>query len=322
MNVAVIDSGFQHPSKPLVAWEDVIDGSDQPIDPVGHGTHVAGDILQTAPDAGIVAIRVMNQDGQGRPSDIIRGIQYAIDHQKDLNIGVINMSLGGPNDGVSSQDDPIDRAVEQAIRHGIAVVDAAGNDGPKPSTVGSPADDPKGIAVGSALNPQQVSDFSSRGPTADGAAKPDITAPGEFIVSWNVPGSQLDKITTVVEKIRHMDDAQLVKLFQSKPQLIQAFGLPDDVLDRPDRDDVIKSKLPPMFKPTEDTLAGPGTSFASPLVAGVVADMEQANPNATPAQLKAALKSTASPMDSQFGPNDQGAGFVNAPAAINSIQSA
>ena len=75
----------------------MVDGSADPIDPVGHGTHCAGDILSTAPDAGLVAIRVMNEDGQGRPSDIIRGIQYAITNKTKLNISVINRSENATN---------------------------------------------------------------------------------------------------------------------------------------------------------------------------------------------------------------------------------
>jgi len=324
VNVAVIDSGYDHPDVPLVDWHDVIEGSDKPVDPVGHGTHCASDVKTCAPDAGIVAIRVMDEKGQGRPSDIIRGIQYAIQHKDDDHIGVINLSLGGPEDGVSSKDDPIDKAVEAAWNAGIVVVSAAGNSGPKNATVGAPGDDPKAISVGAGLNPNEVSFFSSRGPTSDGKSKPDIVAPGEFIVGWAVPNTEIDDLAKTMDKIRSMNDKQLVALLKKNPDFADALSLPQDIMSMPadQRDNLIYSHLEPMYKPSEDSVAAPGTSFASPEVAGVVADLLSARPDATPNQVKSALLDTAKNMGSQFGANDQGHGFVDAQAAVQNLQRA
>lgn len=316
--VAVIDSGFQHPGTNLVAFKDFVDSKSTPSDPVGHGTHVAGDVLQMAPDAGIVSVRVMNGDGQGRPSDIIRGVQWAIQNKDKYGITAINLSLGGAPSGFPSSADPVDRVVETAIKRGITVVAAAGNSGPEAHTIGSPGDDPLDISVGSALNRTTVSDFSSRGPTDGGDSKPDITAPGEFIVSWTVPGSQMDQMGHVVEKLRHMTDAELQKLLKAKPQLIEALKLPADILSRSpqERLDILHKALPPVFMPDNDHIAAPGTSFASPIVAGIVADLRQADPKAGPQRVKDVLTGTASKMDAQFGPNDDGAGFVDAAKAL------
>jgi len=315
--IAIIDSGYEHPDKPLVAWKDVVDGSQDPFDPNGHGTHVAGDAIKMAPDADLVGIRVMNAQGSGRPSDIVKGVQWAIQNKEKYNISVINMSLGGAPDGVPYYMDPINKAVEKAVESGISVVAAAGNSGPEASTIGSPADDPKAFSIGAALNPTTVSDFSSRGPTDDNLSKPDIIAPGEFITSWAVPNSQLDKIATTVETIRRMSPEQLRKLFTAKPDLIKALGLPKDLLKNDDTkvEYITKTNLPPMHKPTADTLAGPGTSFASPEVAGIVANLRQAHPSATPDQVKEALMNTADNMGEKYGKLDQGSGFVRADKA-------
>src|SRR5205823_4983727 len=90
--------------------------------------------------------------------------------------------------------------VESAWFAGITVVAAAGNDGPTPGTVAMPGADPFVITVGSfadqgtvALNDDRESFFSSRGPTRDGFAKPDLLAPGEHIVSLRVPGTAMDR---------------------------------------------------------------------------------------------------------------------------------
>jgi len=314
--IAVIDSGYNHPEKPLKAWKDVVDGYREPVDPNGHGTHVAGDAIKMAPDAELVGIRVMNDEGRGRPSDIVKGIQWAIENKDKYDIGTINMSLGGGPDGYPYYMDPINQAVAKAVDSGIVLVAAAGNSGPGASTIGSPADAPATLTVGSALHPKQLSDFSSRGPTDDNLVKPDVVAPGEFITSWAVPGSQLNQIATTVETLRRMTPSQLRKLFIAKPQLIEALGLPKDIVKQEDHtlEKNVKLRLPPMYKPTEDTVAGPGTSFASPEVAGIVADLRQGHPNASPTEIKKALMDTADNMGS-YKKTEQGAGFVRADEA-------
>ncbi|MFP4497305.1 MAG: S8 family serine peptidase [Vulcanimicrobiota bacterium] len=319
--VAVIDSGYNHPEKKLVAWKDVVDGSPEPVDPNGHGTHVAGDVIKTAPEANIIGIRVMGGNGTGKTSDIVKGIQWAIDNKEKHNIDTINMSLGGPPDGWPHYFSPINTAVEKAVEKGITVVAAAGNSGPNAHTIGAPADSPHALSVGSALNPEKVSDFSSRGPTDDKLVKPDIMAPGEYITSWAVPGSQMDKIATTVETHRRMTPAQLRKLFVAKPDLMKALGLPEDLLQKDDAglEKTTKTSLPPMYKPTPDTIAGPGTSFASPEVAGIVAGLKQAHPKATPQEIKDALMKTAKNMGAHYSNMDQGAGFVQADKARKSM---
>lgn len=320
--VAVLDSGFDHADTSLVAWKDFVDDSKAPTDPVGHGTHVAGDILQIAPDAQIVGVRIMNARGQGRPSDIIRGLQWAVENKKKYNISVINMSLGGEPMGIPSAENPIDRAVRAAIKKGITVVSAAGNSGPGEATIGSPADEPLGIAVGAGLDRKTVSDFSSRGPTEDDVQKPDVMAPGEFIVSWAVPQSQMDQMATVFQRLRDMTDEQLLRTLENKPELVEGLGLPESIftMSPEERSKTLNDALPPIYKPDAKHLAAPGTSFASPIVAGVVANLKSVNPTLTPQRVKEVLASTAESMGAQYSRNEQGAGFVSADKALDVVK--
>ncbi|MBI4148553.1 S8 family serine peptidase [Candidatus Woesearchaeota archaeon] len=151
----------------------------------GHGTHVAGIVASkqagftgVAPGAQIIDVKVLNKDNAGRVSTAIFGIQQAIDAGADI----ISMSLSAqvtPCDGTDAQS----AAVDSAVSEGKIVVVSAGNAGPNPSTLGSPACSKLAITVGATDDADQIAFFSSRGPTADGRTKPDIVAPGVRITS-------------------------------------------------------------------------------------------------------------------------------------------
>ena len=164
-------------------------------------------LLGMAPAAKTYPIKVFPHTGAGVPeSTIIAAIEHAITVKDAFGIDVISMSLGGATlfDGRDLED----RTVDKAVSAGLVVVSAAGNEGPASMTVASPGSANKGIAVGAAAIPENVrifrdfqlgsldagnelfvSDdpsiisFSSRGPTADGRGKPDVVAPGVFILS-------------------------------------------------------------------------------------------------------------------------------------------
>jgi subtilisin family serine protease len=321
--IAVLDSGFDYPAynDQLVAWKDVVNDSPTPHDGSGHGTHVVGDVLKTAPDAGIVAIKVMGDDGSGSPLDIIKGLkEVAKLKQQGVNIQAVNMSLGGAPDGLPDGFSPINMYVEKLNKLGITVVAAAGNSGPKEHTIGSPADSKSAIAIGAALDEKTVSDFSSRGPTDDGLQRPDLVAPGEFIVSWGVPYSEMYKTAQSVERLRDMSGAELKKFIEERPKIKEALGLPEDITSRPDAEVEleVKPKLPPVYLTDDGQVAAPGTSFASPITAGVVGALESVK-DISPAETRELLTKTSDLMEN-FGTLDQGAGFINAEKALNKLK--
>jgi len=318
---AVVDSGFNFPKFNAKFWKDIAGNSSRPDDKVGHGTHVGGDIHQLAPDTEIGFVRVMGPDGSGRPSDIVKGLKWVDDNRHTYKITGVNLSLGGERDGMPYYLDPINMAVETLWDHGVTVISAAGNSGPESMTIGSPADDPKAIAVGAALNPKRVSDFSSRGPTDDGEVKPDFTAPGEYIVSWMVPDSEMGKTASIVQTLRNMSADQLTQLLMQKPDLIEALGLPEDILEKPpaELEATLKNSLPPMYVVSKETMAAPGTSFAAPISSGIAGAIRGGDMNITPDDIKNALNDTADNMGSQYGKYDQGHGFINADNAAKKL---
>ncbi len=112
-----------------------------PIDDNGHGTHVAGIVASTdttyrgvAPDARIIAMKMLDSDGGGFDADLIAAIDWCVYNASIFNISVITMSLGGEIHYSSHCDDnanetPIVASIEAAIRKNITVVAAAGNSG-------------------------------------------------------------------------------------------------------------------------------------------------------------------------------------------------
>ena len=193
--------------RPGEAGFDALDGN-------GHGTHVAAIIaggvagseyVGMAPEAQLIGFKVLKDSGDGEDAFIIK----ALDQIAELNekagrlvVHGINLSLGGAFDPMSYNcgHTPLCQELRRLWNQGVLVCVAAGNegyavlegaDGPIQSnmdlSIGDPANLEEGITVGSVhkSNPHTygVSYFSSRGPTADGRAKPDLVAPGERILS-------------------------------------------------------------------------------------------------------------------------------------------
>src|SRR3974390_2261996 len=145
VGVAVIDSGVSDHSdlhdasgtSRIVYSQSFVAGDTTTADAYGHGTHVAGIIagngassgsgsgystkrVGIAPNANIINLRVLDQNGSGSDSQVIAGIQQAIALKNQYNIRVINLSLGRPV-YESFTLDPLCQAVEQAWQAGNGV---------------------------------------------------------------------------------------------------------------------------------------------------------------------------------------------------------
>ncbi|MFC9386943.1 S8 family peptidase [Streptomyces venezuelae] len=202
VKVAVLDSGIDAGHPDLAGKVDAqVNFTTTPsmTDVVGHGTHVAGTIAGTgaaaggarkgvAPDARLLIGKVLGDDGSGDLAWTIQGMEWAAEQGAD----VVNMSLGaGPTDG----SDPVSQALNEiSEEHGTLFVVAAGNTGPGPSTVSTPATADAALAVAAVDSTGAVAPFSSRGPrVGDSGMKPEIAAPG---VAITAPKSSAMKATT------------------------------------------------------------------------------------------------------------------------------
>ncbi len=221
VGVAVVDSGIAPlPSLVvaadgdlrLVGWADMVDGSPVPIDPNGHGTHVAGIIANSAvtefghyagvaPNVNLIGVRVIDQTGAGTYADAIAGIDWVVANKEFYGIRVMNLSFTTPPQS-HYWEDPLNQAVMAAWAADIVVVAAAGNGGPAPMTIGVPGNVPYVITVGAFTDnytPDNYRDdylapFSAAGPTWDGYIKPDVVAPGAHMVSLMPADSHLGQL--------------------------------------------------------------------------------------------------------------------------------
>jgi serine protease AprX len=314
INVAIVDSGIEQNSdlagRVAGFWDFTRGGvATRAYDDFGHGTHVAGLIASAgrasneeysgvAPGVRLYGFKVLDKFGRGRASDVVRALEWIVANKRStasgaFKIDVINLSLGHPVYEPAASD-PLVRAVENAVRAGIAVVVAAGNQGHDEdgdsgyAGITCPGNAPSAITVGAVdtLNTakrgdDRVASFSSRGPTwFDGFAKPDVVAPGVALAS---------------------DAPEHSELYRIYPEL---------------RMKERKGKYARLS----------GTSMAAATATGVAALALQASRavnndrGISPNALKAVLQYTAVPVRRQTGaeyePLAQGAGQVNGPGAI------
>jgi len=199
LTVAVLDSGIRKTHQSLrnkVVYEANFTDSPSADDIFGHGTQVAymvaggmhalGEKAGVSPGASIINIKVINDEGLGTDEDIVMGIDRVCDLAEearrnglwptdDMYPNVINLSLGGEDDG--DEDNPVRAACRQASsEYGLDVIAAAGNTGPKMTTIMLPACEPEVIAVGAVETTGElvIWEKSSRGPTVQGETKPDF----------------------------------------------------------------------------------------------------------------------------------------------------
>ncbi|WP_405870824.1 S8 family peptidase [Streptomyces sp. NBC_00005] len=202
VKVAVLDTGVDtdHPDlKTQVIASKNFTTSSTTLDHFGHGTHVASIVAGTgaksrgkykgvAPGAKILNGKVLDDSGGGDDSTILAGMEWAAQQGAD----VVNLSLGSVDTpGIDPLEAEVDKLSEQK---GILFAIAAGNEGEDgPQTIDSPGSAADALTVGAVDGKDRLASFSSTGPTADGALKPDVTAPGVDITAAAAPGSELVK---------------------------------------------------------------------------------------------------------------------------------
>jgi subtilisin family serine protease len=175
--IAILDTGVNpHNLLPRPIAERSFVPGQRPTDNVsGHGTHCAGTALGrggigVAPEAELINVKVLSDQGSGSSTGIAQGIRWAVDE----GATIISMSLGS-----SSPHRPTQEAMQYAAERGVTVVSAAGNSGQRPpnNTIGYPARYLESGCIGAKQQNGQIASFSSAG------REMDMVCPGQGIVS-------------------------------------------------------------------------------------------------------------------------------------------
>ena len=252
------------------------------------------DLAGVAPGVSLISMRVATP-GFGIVDDIdweeaaLAAFDWTIRHRVEYGIDITQNSWGllptepnclGLDCGEPTDFDAMSRMVESVVDSGVHVVFSAGNDGPEPGTIGRYHDPANGaVLVGAACK----SVDSSR--CVEGQQIVDFSSRG----AADGTGPQVDVVT------------------------------PGDTIMAA----LSPSVLAPLTECAEIQQPGyfciSGTSMASPHVSGVVALMLQANPQATPAQVKQCLLTTAVDMMTPGFDIHSGLGMVDAKAALTCV---
>ena len=356
VKVAVIDSGIDknHPDLvgKVVAEKNFLSDEITADDLLGHGTMVAGIIAGTgaasggeykgiAPGADLISVKVIDGQGDGKVSDIIAGIEWAVYSGAD----VLSLSLGGINLGETNP--PITMAADNAAAAGVVVCVAAGNRN-NSDTQGTAAKSLAGPSSSSApgISKDEESGYMESLARQMGGIGAEIDGGYGPVRAQQLTGSdQQDVLLLLVPVVVALppglidspgDGVRVITVgaADSRGRMAGFSG------SGPTRDDRIK---PDVVAPGVDVISTvpsglkrpvyvddyyareSGTSLSTPVVAGLAALLLQAEDNLTSAGVKAAMTRGAEKLENSQGEAYeeyyQGAGMIDALASYELLES-
>jgi len=271
-----------------------------------------------ASDAELVLLKVQNDEGRITTKNICKALQWVLENHNEHDIRVVNLSL---SDDVneSYKKSEVDKLAEQLIDEGIVVVAAAGND--ENSVIRPPANSLRVIAVGGVDDENSLTEpatklyHSTYGITEDGLMKPELIAQAIWIAAPILPGTKQQEESGCLHYLLKQQDEnlkdELHKLFD-KTQLDRTILSIDDISLL--REIIIKriqtcKYISPYYMHVD------GTSFATPIVSSVIAQLLEVNPSLTPAQVRTILFSTAQRIEN-LAAEPQGFGAIQPRKAL------
>lgn len=213
VTVAVMDTGIASHidfGQRTIGFMDAVYGRKKIYDDNGHGTHVSGIIAGSgfagrgrytgmAPGASILAIKVLDRMGKGNTKQVVQALRWLMEHREEYKVRILNISVGMLATAREEEQNLLLATMEEVWDSGIVVVAAAGNNGPRESSITIPGLCKTIITVGSsdddAANVRSLGlmrGYSGRGPTGSCVMKPEIVAPGTAIISCGRNGNSYE----------------------------------------------------------------------------------------------------------------------------------
>lgn len=320
VTIAFLDSGFYahkdltEPINRIVAYHSIFAPEDDPtllqttdvaswhgmmtsVVAAGNGYLSNGLYRSIAPEAKVVLVKI-GKSGHIPESHIETGLRWVLANKDKYDIRIVNISAGGDFEQ-SYLRNTLCRLVEETVSAGVIVVCAVGNAGLAPGhPVLPPACSPSAIAVGG-LDDQNSLDRarrgmyrSSYGPTIDGLQKPEIIAPGIWVAAPILPHTPTADEAHLYAELDAAADHELSRIITLHKGVDKDLDEARD-LAAPLLRQLITIKLQEGNVINEHYKFVDGTSFASPIVASIVACMLEANPKLTPQRVKRILIDTA-----------------------------
>lgn len=282
----------------------------------GNGYRSGGGFRGIASDADVVLIKAGVNGGRVVGEHVAHAIRFPL-RFPNLNIRILNVSLGvNPGD---PHYDEVERAVEEVVAAGIAVFAAAGNTPGR--KVGAPGSAPGAITVGGQhdrFSPDTADDKervwpSSHGSHREGVQKPDLLAPAIWVPAPMLPGTltareaaPLFQLLSVLEELsaeHGFSERNTLSTAQEREQIGELMRVVEARIRR-------QKYISPEYQHVD------GTSFASPIVASVAAQMLEVAPHLSPRDLRRGLCETSQPLP-DVDRAVQGAGIVRPRAAVD-----
>jgi serine protease AprX len=254
----------------------------------GDGWRSQGLYRGMAPDADLVLVQARDAVGHVGGASIARALDWLHVHRREFEISVVNVSLGA-DEMDSGEHNAVDAAVTRLVDDGVVVVVAAGNDGER--RLLPPASAPAALTIGglddrNVLSRAERAVWHSRfGVTHNGFEKPELVAPSVWVVAPVLPGTDVAR--------------EAAELFARR-----AIG-----------DSSAESRIDELKLVTPHYQHVEGTSFASPIVAGTVACMREANRSLSPRRIRELLVTACHRVEGAPAER-QGAGALEAGRAV------
>jgi serine protease AprX len=311
------------PSRPPHPWE--WHGTQTTVVAAGDGALSDGIYRGLAPAARLLLVQV-GREGSIHDAEIARALEWLLANFERYGVRIVNISLGGDVDA-ALPDSRVNQLAQEAVGRGLVVVAAAGNSGGRSEhRAVPPASAPSVITVGgyhdwsSPEGHAFAMYWSSFGDTADGFAKPELIAPAIEVAAPIPVDAPEFQIAQALTRLAAAPDEALAALAR---EIGSAADLPEEIADG--NLETIRAAVETKLRERKIVAAHyqhvDGTSFAAPIVASLAAQILEANPTLTPAEVKEILVRTAGRIEGAPAER-QGFGVIHAGRAVEAARKA